>query len=259
MSISVEETIGGTRVVVLRKDLEAEDYSQDPNFFDSDYSIAAATAWVVWDATRDCVTLLRQPDSWVCARLRGARVLELGAGTGFLGLCVAAATGAHVLVSDVATVVAEVLRPNLALNAAPDVDDEAQAQKRWRGAVTVGAGSVAAQPLDWMRPVGEQLAPCDPRDADVILAAECVWLQELVDPFVETVCALLRSPRRPVCVLVFRERAVATSQAFTRCAAVVAEFGRRGVVAAERGTLGEDCKAESATRFYELVWPTVES
>ena len=41
MSITVEATIGGTRVAVQRRDLEEE--GQDPNFFDSDYSIAKVT------------------------------------------------------------------------------------------------------------------------------------------------------------------------------------------------------------------------
>ena len=35
--------VNGHRISVRRKDLEAEDGCQDPNFFDSDYSIAAST------------------------------------------------------------------------------------------------------------------------------------------------------------------------------------------------------------------------
>ena len=83
--------VQGTRIVVQRKDLEAEDDSQDPNFFDSDYSIAASTGMVVWEGSWVLIELLRDPSHWLCGRLRGKRVVELGAGTGLLGLCAAAA------------------------------------------------------------------------------------------------------------------------------------------------------------------------
>ena len=51
--------VQGTRIVVQRKDLEAEDDSQDPNFFDSDYSIAASTGMVVWEGSWVLIELLR--------------------------------------------------------------------------------------------------------------------------------------------------------------------------------------------------------
>ena len=35
--------VNGYQIRVRRKDLEAEDGCQDPNFFDDDYSIAAST------------------------------------------------------------------------------------------------------------------------------------------------------------------------------------------------------------------------
>ena len=45
--------VNGHRISVRRKDLEAEDGCQDPNFFDSDYSIAASTG----AALRACACL----------------------------------------------------------------------------------------------------------------------------------------------------------------------------------------------------------
>ena len=92
----------------------------------------------------------------------------------------------------------------------------------------------AAAPLDCNRAVDDpaQLAAshgADPRDAEVVLAAECVWLKDLVAPFVETVVALLRGPKRPSCVLAFRERANdGATGAFAAGAAVMAEFAARG-------------------------------
>jgi hypothetical protein len=45
--------VNGHRISVRRKDLEAEDGCQDPNFFDDDYSIAASTG----AALRACACL----------------------------------------------------------------------------------------------------------------------------------------------------------------------------------------------------------
>ena len=84
-----------------------------------------------------------------------------------------------------------------------------------------------AQALDWARPVDAQRAhngENDPREAEVLLAAECVWLQELVEPFVATVLALMSGPRRPPCILAFRDRATADSQTFASADSVVDEF-----------------------------------
>ena len=54
--------VNGHRISVRRKDLEAEDGCQDPNFFDDDYSIAASTG----AALRACASCA------ACACLCGA-------------------------------------------------------------------------------------------------------------------------------------------------------------------------------------------
>ena len=117
----------------------------------------------------------------------------------------------------------------------------------------MGAGSAAVQPLDWWRPLGEQASPNDPCDADLVLAAECVWLRELVDPFADTVVALLQAPKRPACVLAFRERAKEGSQTFSSLGEVLDAFASRGVVAAERGVLDAPESRGLLTTFYELT------
>ena len=99
-TVGESAVVNGCRISVRRKDLEAEDGCQDPNFFDEDYSIAASTGMVVWEGSWVLIEALSDPEHWLSARLRGRRVVELGAGTGLLGLC-AAAAGASVLLTDV--------------------------------------------------------------------------------------------------------------------------------------------------------------
>ena len=126
------------------------------------------------------------------------------------------------------------------------------AAEAWLGARRVGTGSASAQPLDWWKAVSSQATPCDPLDAEVILAAECVWLKDLVEPFAETVVALLHGHRSPTCVLAFRERAVETSETFSSLERVIATFAERGVSAVERGVLDAPESRGLLTTFYEL-------
>lgn len=72
----------------------------------------------------------------------------------------------------------------------------------WPASAAVGnlGGSVSVSPLDWTLAIEEQVDPGGPdaRHADVILAAETVWLEELVDPFVHTVLDILKGRSIPL-------------------------------------------------------------
>jgi len=85
-----------------------------------------------------------------------------------------------------------------------------------------------------------------------VLAAECVWLADLVEPFVATVVALLNGPRRPACVLAFRERAKEDSVAFSSLETVADTFAARGVVLVERGRNDAPESQGLETAFFEL-------
>ena len=148
-----------------------------------------------------------------------------------------AALGAHTLMTDVSSVTDEMLPMNLAHNGTPA---GAASAGSWPGAFEIGrlGGSAAAAALDWTRPLDAQAKAggFDPGTARLILAAETLWLKELVEPFTSTVVALLRARAAalddgtdggwgadkggsafadgPCCLLCYRNRGTASSELF---------------------------------------------
>mmetsp|Transcript_43017 Transcript_43017/g.135907 ORF Transcript_43017/g.135907 Transcript_43017/m.135907 type:complete len:121 (+) Transcript_43017:446-808(+) len=84
--------------------------------------------------------------------------------------------------------------------------------------------------LDWTKPTLEQAseAGIDLEETEVVLAAECVWLKELVEPFVDTVMKILNGKHRPRCYCCYRDRAVTESKTFAGMQMVVDAFEARG-------------------------------
>ena len=252
MRITERATVCGHQVAVLRRDPDADD-GVDPCFFEADFTVAASTARLIWEGSWALVELLRRErDSWLRELVRGRRVLELGAGTGMLGLA-AAAAGGHVLMTDVASMTEESLAPNVRANVAAGGGCPS-----WTGSDSaVSSGSAAAQALDWLLPLEAQRHPVDVFAAEIVLAAECAWLEELVDPFVATLAALLAPRRASVCIFAFRERARASSTCFVSGEEVLRRLGRAGCDVRRREAVAgrpgmEEAAGGNTTQIFEV-------
>lgn len=132
------------------------------------------TAWCVWDGS---IVLVRHFEA-ACAQGIAPcpdRVLELGSGSGLAGLGLAALfENAEVCLTDIPEAL-ESLSRNVQLN--PPI-----------------ASRVSVCACDWTCPPPELLQ----RPFDVVIAADCVWLEELVEPFVHTMSLI--SQHNPNCV-----------------------------------------------------------
>ncbi|KAJ3370072.1 hypothetical protein GGF31_004688 [Allomyces arbusculus] len=228
---------------------EEDDDALDPCFFDEGYSLAAQTAYSVWEGAAFLLEFLQRTDCAVACDLRRIlaigehksathrRVLELGSGTGAAGLGLAL-LGADVLLTDVAPVV-DLLWANVQRNAASVTTKDPR--NAWHAAVPVGFGSAAAQPLNWTFPFARQSTPNDPRAAQILLATETTWLQELVPPFVATVAALLQHDSRN-CTVPITDKRVADAWSSPVLATLAAQTDRKWMlwVYKERGTAKSD-------------------
>lgn len=236
-------------------------------FFEEGFSLASATGFArVWPGASALIRALdddadpvRQAFATAAEARRVGAIpgncnapvcVELGAGCGLVGLAAAAVAGADVLLTDTAPVVHGVLERNVARNAvawSSSSQDGASSSTAapWPGAQRLGLGTVAAAVLDWTRPVSDQLH-CPTWSPDVVLAAECVWLAELVEPFADAAAALLHGREcygtidesngdacfmskmpDPVLFLSSRERAKAGSTTFSRVHSALSALAAR--------------------------------
>ena len=192
------------------------------------------TGFQVWPGSRlmvesfTCANDLTMDENNKCtrvARLRdwkdrlakgGMNILEVGAGIGVVGTCLAAA-GGNVLVTDLPVLVEHGIQPNLRRNSttlpAPSMsecpeflatkEDESQFN-----ANAIGEGWARAGVLDWFKPVSEQLSAETSSNIDVIIACDCIFLRKLVDPLFATVSTLFEHSmsRCPKFLFTFQRR-----------------------------------------------------
>ncbi|KAF4038680.1 Lysine methyltransferase [Phytophthora infestans] len=129
------------------------------------------TGLTTWDGS---VVLAKYLEYQRRSNIAGSRVIELGAGTGLVGISAALLEARQVILSDLSYVV-----DNLAKNIA-------ETMKLAENTGRPITSDVSTQVLDWFNP------PTDLGDIDFLLASDVVWVEELIPPLVATFDTLLR-------------------------------------------------------------------
>ena len=178
------------------------------------------TAWCVWDASVVLALYLALPGfdtelRRLTASTRSLRCVELGSGTGLGGLALAArlreVDGVEVRLTDLP-------------EALPALQRNVDANPALRGCITV-------TPCDWLSPPAGLAG-------DVVVATDCVWLADLVAPFVHTLAHTLQP--HGVALLVHQTRSVAVDDCLW------AELSKAGITAArEPQPPGAECSSAS--------------
>lgn len=150
------------------------------------------TGLTTWDGS---VVLAKYLEHARMDNLRGARILELGSGTGLVGLSAALLGAREVILTDLAYTM-----DNLARNA----------EATMRNAAGTGEieCTVHIQVLDWFNP------PTDLGSFDFVLASDVVWVEELIAPLVSTFDVLLQhsSERATTILMSYQKRSVISDQ-----------------------------------------------
>ena len=178
------------------------------------------TAWCVWDASVVLALFLASPafDTQLrrlTATTQSLRCVELGSGTGLGGLALAARLREADSVEVVLT----------------DLPEALPALQRNVDANPALTGLIAVAQCDW-------LSPPAGLTGEIVVATDCVWLADLVVPFVNTLAQTLRPDG--VALLVHQTRSVAVD------GRLWAELSKRGfTVTREPQPPGAECAAAS--------------
>ena len=189
---------------------ECDDNRNDPFFFSPGFYLEAKTGFQPWPGARlmieafTCDMKNDRIEQWQ-TKLRNKdhlNVLEVGGGIGIVGTCIAA-LGARVTITDLPVLVDHGIIPNLRRNAStanePDSNEKDNMQ--------IGEGYARATVLDWLKPISEQLSQEQISSFDVIIGCDCLFLDKLVDPFLNTVSDLFeQSKKRPTLLFTYQRR-----------------------------------------------------
>lgn len=244
------------------QDDEEEEHMMDPNFFDTGYTLAGKTGFQIWAGSRVMMEILLpwsfnsssntdSRNSGDCEKklvdcadtndlieyyqkriMDGASILELGAGVGVVGTALAA-VGGQVLMTDLPSLVDYSMWPNIIDNAKEE--DNPTNDASWLGGERkkIHHGWAVATPLDWTRPVHEQISQEQIESINIIISCDCVWLVSMLDGLMDSVSAVFqRSKANDIAFLMsFQRRDTkegSQSSTFTTVERVLSSVEERG-------------------------------
>ena len=130
------------------------------------------------------------------------RIIELGAGCGLTGIAAAILGAKEVILTDLQYTLS-LVQANIDLN-------------KW--AFPVCCDRIECKECDWMctnRDTLSNLGFSDNKPPDLILAADCVWLEELVEPFLQTLVILSYNNKRCKILISYQRRGKEVHAKFT--------------------------------------------
>jgi hypothetical protein len=142
----------------------------DQTLLFSEQDVPDATGFNVWDGSILLAKLLEHSDDIV----RNKHVLELGSGCGVCGLAAATLGARHTTLTDLPDVL-----PSLEANVMRNLETIQHSNFTDDVPLTV-------RECDWMQPPSDLLQ----RRFDVILVADCVWTEDLVEPLMSVLKSL---------------------------------------------------------------------
>lgn len=217
------------------------DGPSDPFFFEKGFYMEAKTGFQVWPGSRlmveafTCSSAVSPNANGTMTHLKDRlslggklNILEVGAGMGVVGSCLAAA-GGNVLITDLPVLVEHGIERNLCRNgransirmesvnrqqSCPQFLTDACAYETTTtdtasyDAVKLGRGWARAAVLDWFKPLNEQLPLSTTSDIDVIVACDCIFLRKLANPLLTTIAAIFEhsSAKNPKFFFTFQRR-----------------------------------------------------
>jgi len=194
--------------------------------------------------------------------VRGKQILELGAGTGLVGIAAHVAFGAHEVVLTDLEYSLDNLRNNIIANSCQD-----GAGRDFDSTSAAPARTIDARMLDWFdfhtcdavleRPATE-ITALTPWYPDIVLAADVVWVESLVRPLVKTlhhICTRSLPQQQqekppPLILLSYQRRSQAVGDRLFR---TLEEHSFR-TEDVTSNTVSTTTGAESKIRIYEITY-----